>query len=133
MQRQSWWSTPTSDTEAHARAAGRRRYNALRRDQAAIRRIKVLQLIADSGGFHRGVQAAIARRLGVSPATISRDVAGILRPQKGDRDRCPFCGCRGHVVDGRVEPFDPAGLTGFTDTLLDDLDRLSRPDQQENP
>jgi hypothetical protein len=126
MQDRSRWSEPTSDDEAHARAAGRRRHNALRRFRAQLRRVQVLNLAGELGGFHPGVQAQIARLLGVSEATISRDVAAILSgPDPRDAGRCPFCGCRGHVVDGQVEPFDPDGLLPdpYLAGLLDTLDR----------
>lgn len=57
---------------------GRRRYNAGRQLDAKIRRLDVLTLIYELGGFRRGVQAEIASILGVSEATISRDIKAIL-------------------------------------------------------
>jgi hypothetical protein len=118
-QDRGWWSAPTSTDEAHARAAGRRRYNGVRQAQAQLRRALVLHLVIDYGGLHRGVQAKIARDLGVSEATISRDLRGILAPTK--RARCPLCGCGGHLdTTLRLEgPEPPSGL-------LDDLDSLKR-------
>jgi hypothetical protein len=99
-----WWSEPTSTDEAHARAAARRHYNALRREHAQQRRNQVLQLLGDYGGLHRGVQARIARQLGVSEATISRDLRAVLTGY--DRHAfCPLCGCSGHVnPTGRLRP-----------------------------
>jgi hypothetical protein len=92
------WSEPTSTDEAHARAAGRRRYNALRQERAQLRRGRVAELALEYGGLHYGVQASIARQLGVSEATICRDLRAILTPTR-DRRRCPFCGCGGHPND----------------------------------
>jgi hypothetical protein len=101
MQDRSRWSEPTSDDEAHARAAGRRRHNALRRFRAQLRRVQVLNLAGELGGFHHGVQAEIARALGVSKATISRDLQRLCGP--GPRARCPCCGCGGHPAEpGRI-------------------------------
>lgn len=65
--------------EAFRRAGGRRRYNSHRREMASLRRAKVAQLLREFG-VGRGVQAAIARRLGVSQATICRDVQALIRP-----------------------------------------------------
>lgn len=82
----SQWSRKTSDGEVARRAGGRARYNALRRDLARIRRKEVERLLLTWGHDH-GVQARIAAHLGVSPATISRDLTAILplyRP-------CPTC------------------------------------------
>lgn len=63
------WSAFTTPEIVARRAGGRRRYNALRRDLAWIRRYKVSELMI------KGVkQSDMARQLGVSPATISRDV-----------------------------------------------------------
>jgi hypothetical protein len=56
------WSEPTSTDEAHARAAGRRRYNALRQERAQLRRGRVAELALEYGGLHYGVQASIARQ-----------------------------------------------------------------------
>jgi hypothetical protein len=95
---------PTTDAEVAARAAGRRRYNSVRRSRAQLRRIEVLKLIGVYGGLHRGVQASIARTLGVSPATISRDLRGHLAPDR--LEWCPLCGCGGHVLDGQLQPID---------------------------
>ena len=65
------WTQPTSDAAAWARAGGRRHYNSLRQLHAELRRAQVARLLLD-GGLHRGTQAQIARQLGVSEATISR-------------------------------------------------------------
>jgi DNA-binding NarL/FixJ family response regulator len=83
------WAQPTSDTAAWARAGGRRRHNAIRQMRAELRRAEVVRLLGTLGWRH-GTQAMIARRLGVSEATISRDVTAVFgyRPR-----RCPLCGC----------------------------------------
>jgi hypothetical protein len=60
------------------RAGGRRRYNMRRQDAARARRTEVLRLLKLYGSHKRGVRARIARELGVSAATISRDVRDIL-------------------------------------------------------
>jgi len=80
------WSNPAATSVVIARAGGRRRYNALRRDQKLIRRREVEHLLM-TWGWNYGTQSRIARHLGVSPATVSRDVKAILplfRP-------CPTC------------------------------------------
>lgn len=65
--------------EAYRRAGGRRHYNQTRQIRAIFRRDALLELLAQSGMFRYGARAAAARALGVSQATISRDVAAILR------------------------------------------------------
>jgi hypothetical protein len=81
------WSRPTSVDEAHRRASGRRQYNSIRRVRRLVRRQEVAQLLGELG-YRHGVQAEIAKRLGVPPATISRDVAAVLAAPS----RCPRCG-----------------------------------------
>ena len=81
------WSTPTSSAEAFRRASGRRAYNALRRDLAAFRRLDVAQLLFKYGGLP-GVQARIARELGVSESVVSRDRKKLLF----EVQVCPSCG-----------------------------------------
>ena len=88
------WSHPTSDAEAAARAGGRRRHNGTRQARAQLRRAEVARLLGTLGLRH-GAQAVIACRLGVSEATISRDVTAMFgyRPR-----RCPCCGCGCHAL-----------------------------------
>ena len=79
------WSKPTSSDQANCRAGGRRHYNSWRQTCAAVRRVKVSRLLRRfSAEYARlgiaginqwGIQARIARKLGVSQATISRDIA----------------------------------------------------------
>ena len=71
------WSLPVSDDLAERRAGGRRHYNALRHLRAEIRRTKLIRFLL-AHDFEYGSQARAAVALGVSPATISRDVR-ILR------------------------------------------------------
>ena len=81
------WSAPTSWDEVCRRKAGRDRYNSVRRLQRAERRFRVLELLARYG-MDRGVQARIAKELGVSRVTVHRDVAALLF----DYTPCPMCG-----------------------------------------
>jgi hypothetical protein len=75
--RKTWWSQLTSWEEVKKRAAGRYKYNKVRQVQAALRRREVLKLLGEIGWTY-GSQAAIARQLGCSEATISRDLAVLL-------------------------------------------------------
>ena len=77
-------------------AGGRRRYNAVRQEAARLRRREILQYLADNGMslIARATQAALARRFGVSQATISRDMVGIYGPRMCPERSCPFCGSR---------------------------------------
>jgi hypothetical protein len=88
------WAAPTDFAEVCRRAGGRRRYNAVRRFNAALRRVKVGEMLLRHGTRH-GVQAMIARALGVSEATVSRDRAALARagrsyPGLGETC-CPLC------------------------------------------
>src|ERR1051325_1862965 len=67
---------PKSAEEAYRRAGGRRRYHAQRRREAEERRARVAELVMQ-WGWVQGTQARIARELGVSEATISRDMRKI--------------------------------------------------------
>jgi hypothetical protein len=60
------------------RAGGRRRYNAWRQFMREFRRIKITHEILQTGDYY-GVQADLARKFGVHPSTISRDLAFIRR------------------------------------------------------
>jgi hypothetical protein len=84
---QRTWSAPTSWEEVTKRAAGRAKYNSLRQFQAALRRRQVLTLLGEYGWSY-GVPARIARQLGVSAATLSRDLARLMPLMI----ECPTCG-----------------------------------------
>jgi hypothetical protein len=85
----SLWSADTCWEEVCRRAAGRRHYNGVRRVRALLRRREVARLLLVKGGLTtRGTQAALARELGVSRSTISRDVAYLLRQSRP----CRCCG-----------------------------------------
>lgn len=87
--RESNWSAPTDPETVARRAAGRRKYNSLRQFRAALRRRELGKLLVTLGlGY--GVRSAAARRLGISQATIGRDV----RRLSAERSRCPICGTR---------------------------------------
>ncbi len=85
------WGAPTSWDEVCRRNAGRAHYNAVRRAQRELRRRKVLTLLR-TYGYEQGVQARIAVELGVSEATISRDVRALL----DTHFECPTCGSLVH-------------------------------------
>jgi hypothetical protein len=66
-----------------------------RQFRAELRWIEIICFLADSGVslLVRGTQRALARRFGVSEATISRDLEGILA-ERGPSRCCPFCGAK---------------------------------------
>jgi hypothetical protein len=95
------WSAPAPADTVYHRAGGRRRYNAQRGLAAMVRRIKVAQLVLQekaavvvpkvkpdyAASMHRalvaignrGMQARIARELGVSASTVCRDLKRLKR------------------------------------------------------
>ena len=98
MQHRSWWSEAVSTDEAHARAAARRRWNSVRQARAAVRRGQIAEMLTGVGFLVPGMQARIAATLGVSRATISRDVQAILRGVPAPM--CPCCGAlRAQALD----------------------------------
>jgi hypothetical protein len=87
------------------RAAGRTRHNLARQFRAAERRVNVLRLFHElRGGYlmseHAayplggllgwGIQAEIARRLGVHRSTVCRDLQAAIR-RSGELGLCPLC------------------------------------------
>ena len=80
------WSAPTSWDEACRRASGRRWYNSVRQFRAAQRQAEVARRLRELA-LRRGAQARLARELGVSAATINRDVQVLLRLNRC----CPTC------------------------------------------
>ena len=75
------WSAPTTAEVAHRRAGGRRAHNLRRQFAAARRRVEVVRLLGEYG-LGPGVRARVARELKVHPATITRDLALVLRPRE---------------------------------------------------
>ena len=71
------WTVTTSDRAAALRAGGRRRYNAERQAARELRRAELARLLAVSAWWRECPYAALAVRLGVSRATICRDVAAV--------------------------------------------------------
>lgn len=69
------------------RAGGRRKYLALQRERAVMRRKKMVELL-ERTGFRHGAQAELARLLGVSEATVCRDMKAI----QIHYTKCQYCG-----------------------------------------
>jgi hypothetical protein len=74
----SAWNQPITPEAAYRRAGGRRAYNT-RREIAAMKRREGLARMLGGYAPTRGELASEARRLGVSVATASRDVAQLRR------------------------------------------------------
>jgi hypothetical protein len=119
------WGDPVSAVEAARRAGGRRRYNNWRQTLALLRRAKLVRLLAAQGGLARrrdgwpdwrvglwGNQGALARRLGVSPATVCRD----LHKLRAEICPSPPCGAG-------VRPPGPGAKAGDEDHpgLVDEI------------
>lgn len=97
----SHWSAPADPVTVYRRAGGRRRYNARRRLAALARRAKLCKLLVSEHAAivmpeikpdnvasidralkaicNRGMQARIARQLGVSRSTVCRDITWVYR------------------------------------------------------
>jgi HTH domain len=105
--------TESIDNSAAYRAGGRRRYNAWRRFVQIRRRAEVARLLTCKGAqFRRGIQTELARELGVSRATICRDVAYLLRLGWP----CPHCGA--YTRPPKPSPLfdaDDGGVDGMKD------------------
>jgi len=85
------WGRARDWDEVCRRASARRAWHALQRIRVLVRRRKVVRLADALGGLcRRGVQAAVARRLGVSRATVCRDIAAILRMVNDGLRRSPW-------------------------------------------
>lgn len=83
------WSAPTTPDEVARRAGGRKHHNARRRWLAFRRRyLEVSRRLFTKGALKRGYQARLASELGVSRATISRDVRYL---RQHGHYRCPAC------------------------------------------
>ena len=73
------WSQLTSNSEAARRAGGRRQYNFHRHLLAGHRqRIVLDKLSREEDIFKRGLRSRIAKELGVSRSTISRDIRHLI-------------------------------------------------------
>jgi DNA invertase Pin-like site-specific DNA recombinase len=89
------WSSPVSTAEAYARAAGRRHYNAKRRDQALARQAEIVRrwdraaLLGAPNPLAYGGKTRLAREFGVSAATVTRDLRRIR--ERLERLPCPVC------------------------------------------
>jgi hypothetical protein len=103
------WSEWVSMDEAHARASGRRGYNKRRRDHAQARREEVRQLL-DRWGTSAPAKVKIALVLGVSTATVNRDVRA-LAERPALPLICPTCG-----LPSRLD-IDPSSVTDNPDEL----------------
>lgn len=107
MDRQAW-AARTSDAEAHRRAAGRRRYNAVRTLVADLRRGEIVRAMIEEhlDVFAWGAQSQLAEQFGVSRSTICRDLQGILPLAVP----CPTC--RATVGPDRAWWAHPLGRPG---------------------
>ena len=65
---------PKTAEEAYKRAAGRRRYHAVRRKAQWKRQQQVLGELVQANWENYGKGRMLAKKLGVSQATISRDI-----------------------------------------------------------
>jgi hypothetical protein len=82
------WTTPTANNEVARRAGGRRRYNAQRQCAAMLRQLELLEHFEYVAFFlKRGTKAKAARLLGVSPATITRDVRALQAEMRRQQER----------------------------------------------
>jgi hypothetical protein len=118
------WSAPTSPEVMRARANGRRSYNASRHFQVQVRRGEVLRLLVEYGCRY-GVQSRIARELGVSHCTISRDVAALLNRTPGADPDCPWClrPMPQHEYDERSAAVHVASMTDDERTAFRELSK----------
>jgi hypothetical protein len=75
------WNAKTTNSQVYHRATGRAKYNRARAAIALDRRLALHGLLTEAGGIYRGFISDAARKLGVSPATIHRDLQAITRPK----------------------------------------------------
>jgi hypothetical protein len=94
------WSASMPADVRFKRAGGRRHYNARRQSLALFRLTQLASLLMRYGWPAHGSQALVARALGVSEATISRDMKAV-RTMVG---HCPECG--GPRVRPRLEQLE---------------------------
>ena len=130
------WSAPTSWTEVCQRANGRRKYQSIRRLQARLRRQQIARHLRREG-LSYGVQARLARTLGVSKATISSDVRAILAMPMGDvcrqRDqgvrRVTNTGCRGQPRRAKEEAMSHRCTIRLPDALHERMQQAAKAHQ----
>ena len=87
-------------------AGGRARYNGVRTLRAQIRRAEVARLLLRHG-WRYGTGVRIAEALGVSEATVSRDIYRLFR-ETPLRSHCPICGAIA-TPDEDDDPMEPWG------------------------
>jgi hypothetical protein len=110
------WSNWTSTPEAHARASGRRWYNKRRQDHAKARRQEVERLL-QRWGPSAAAKAKMARLLGVSLRTITRDVHA-LQERPPLPVICPTCHLPSRLdVDPSSLTDDPAELAAMEQAM----------------
>jgi hypothetical protein len=71
------WGAPADFAEVCRRAGGRRRYNFWARERKRRRRVEIICRTVGVPRGTWGLQAALARALGVSRATVCRDFQAI--------------------------------------------------------
>jgi hypothetical protein len=87
------WGAETAWDRVCRRASGRRGYNRWRAFVALHRRVQLLELLQEHDWpLRHGAQAALARALNVSEATISRDLTTLFKTFA----TCPTCGTTVH-------------------------------------
>jgi hypothetical protein len=134
------WTAPTTPEVAARRAGGRRRYNAWRQQIAQHRRTILTHLLFAKGNlFEKGIQARLARKLGVSRSTICRDVKALLR----EGHPCPCCGAYTHppkpdptrfVVEEPYDTLDDPNqdLSDYREPTWEDVVRVFREPSTRN-
>jgi hypothetical protein len=122
------WRTWVPTNEAHARASGRRRYNAARQRQAQARREEVRQLL-QRWGTSVAARVKIATLLHVSLRTVTRDMHALAeRPPLPVL--CPTCGLPSRLdVDPVTVADDPRALARLEQAMA----RLIGADQDLAP
>jgi hypothetical protein len=103
------WSQTIDTDAANRRAGGRRHCNAVRRFIQTCRRAELAERLACKGALFRcGIQTELARELGVSRATICRDMAYLLCLSWP----CPTCGAytrqMARILKRTAAPVEPA-------------------------
>src|SRR5262245_45182171 len=76
------WSISTDNATAYKRAGGRRQYNALHQAGAGLRLAQIAELFKEQSllaATEWGIRSEIARKFGVSRATICRDMQHLVR------------------------------------------------------